>query len=238
MPDILVVALERNRIINESLDNSEVVNKFQILADTIIHIINEAFNFFETEQLPSAAWLFIENEALNFVEFINHVRNVAEDFLVKIIEEVLNLPEILDHVLGVELGEVLVKVFTEMINLVESKLTVIAIVRQFVNRFQISETIDQNKLFSKVIDDVLNFVETRNEFVIGVTIEIVKIVADIMTFVESTLPAFGITVIVNETLSLLDSVLGIVYIIGQVIMKFVTGIAVKATFWFNRDVEQ
>ena len=237
MPDILVVALKRNRITDEVVNSNEVVNIFQILADTIVHVINSVMNLKETED-PSVAWLFIENEALNFVEFTNHLRNIAEDFLVKIITEVMNLPEFIDHVLGVEIGDAIVKVFTEIIDLVESTLTVIAIVRQFVNRFQISETVDPNKLFSHVVDDVLNFVETRNEFIIGVTVEIVQIVADIMNFVEATLPAFGITVIVNETLNLIDSVLGIAFVIGQVIMKFVTGVAVKATFWFNRDVEQ
>ncbi len=237
MADILVVSLARNRIIDETSNSIEVINKFQSLADTIIKIINSVMNLKESED-PSVAWLFIENEVLNFVTITNHVLNVAEEFLVKIIDEAVNFIFSEDHVIGVELGEAIVKIFTEFIDLISVEIPVRILVRQFVNRFQISETIDQNKFFSKVIDDVINFIETRNEFVVGVTTELVQVVADVMNFIETTVTAVGLTVIVDEVLSLIDSVIGIAYVIGQVIAKFVTGVAVKVTFWFNRDVEQ
>jgi len=237
MPDILVVALQRNRIIDESLNNNEVVNKFQILADAIIQIINSTLRLSETED-PSVAWLFIESEVLNYVESVNHLLSIAEEFLVKVIDEVINLVFSEDHVIGVEIGEAIVRAVAEVFSFVSTQTPVRVLVRQFVNRFQISETADPNKLFSKVIDEVVNFVTTSASAVKDIGLEIAQTVSEIVNSTESTILALGKVRVVSESLTLLDQVIGLAFVIGQVIMKFVSITAMRMTFWINRDMEQ
>ena len=242
MPESALAVRDLNRLIAEAAGPSEAIVKHQFSAD-IVRAVAEFFNVTETETDEyQIAWGPQVDERLRVYEDPISIRGIDFGILVEVIDEELDFSETLLRILTV-VSDAIIKIKVEPFFIRDQFPPVVYIrgrLRVKNNRLSILEVTDFLPLYARVVDEVLNVDEEALEFVIAVTLELLKVIDEGAIWLsETSAIRIGLIPVINEVLNIYDStVRRFLYEVIQIVGDFAVAAAIRGLFRFNKDIDR
>lgn len=240
MPEAIVKALVYNRVTDETVNSGESILHRLVTAD-IVRFISERV-WIEDGEGNGIDFGFSVADVLSLGTEVNRVLGVAEDFIVKVISETINMSETVSRVIGIPLGFDLVKPVNEIFRFNETLLRSLTKARIRTDRTQISESIDPNKTFFKVVSEVLNITTSTNHLLVVTELELVRVISDVFNIKDSqafsVVTSIGSARVINESVTIVTASLSIAAQVAQLIHDLTVSAVFTMSVWFNRDSEQ
>lgn len=259
MPEAIATALVINRVEDEVLNVNESILNLIFSAD-IVKMVADILNFNEADDYDVArAWDM--PDVMNVGEVAIHVITSTAAAIIKVIDDVINSTEVVFRKIAFVPDVPIVKIVHEWFQfrawyrvpildppywdeMEYVKVLGLVRIRQEAYFFHEDQVTVLEELVVKVIDEAVNSVEDIVKLVTSVTLELVKVIDESMSFLDSSVVSIvkvlGVVKVINETLAISGNEImePVIFVMGQLVARFNIVPRVRAIFRINQDVDQ